>query len=353
LSSPQINATITGISYKPFLCRSLNSYKIEDLETALESDASFILEKPDKIKVVISWWVSAKRTRSYPYARVYDTLNFSGKKVTIIPVFKDEGFDGDRDFIQWDTISLMSLLGVYVIVCYYKSAEKNPDYKNKITKQRFDISLIQNNLNKICSYQSDALHWNLEQAKTIPEVAKRALSSYDAISNTTGVKMHSKDSAYEKIQQISKNQEEFMTYSRELAEEAQNRESKTIQPKENLSGIKAKITITNYLGGKYYFTSDEIVVKGNRLFLVEGKHSSTKLPSTEDIKDGLVKMILFSNLKGVRIDSKEYESIAVLKLTSGKEDIVTQNEGMLDKLKEEAKHNKFQVIINDEFMDLS
>ena len=64
----------------------------------------------------VSWWVSPKRTRSYPYARVYDTLGFSGKKATIIPIIKDEGKDGDRDFLQWDTISLMSLLGVYVIV---------------------------------------------------------------------------------------------------------------------------------------------------------------------------------------------------------------------------------------------
>ena len=77
---------------------------------------SFLLEIDSKNQFGISWWVSAKRTRSYPYARVYDTLSFSGKKVTIIPIYKDEGFQGDRDFIQWDTISLMSLLQVYVII---------------------------------------------------------------------------------------------------------------------------------------------------------------------------------------------------------------------------------------------
>lgn len=83
--------------------------------------------------------VSSKRTRSYPYARVYDRLAFQGKKVTIIPIFKDEGLDGDRDFLQWDTVSLMSLLGVYVIIGYYVSATPNPNYKNKITNQRFDL----------------------------------------------------------------------------------------------------------------------------------------------------------------------------------------------------------------------
>jgi hypothetical protein len=53
-----------------------------------------------------SKWVSPKRTCSYPYEKVYNTLNFS-KKITVIPIVKDEGFDGDRDFLQWDTVYLI------------------------------------------------------------------------------------------------------------------------------------------------------------------------------------------------------------------------------------------------------
>jgi hypothetical protein len=41
----------------------------------------------------------------------------------------------ERDFLQWGTVSLMSLLGVYVIIGYYNYAEPNPQYRNKITKQ--------------------------------------------------------------------------------------------------------------------------------------------------------------------------------------------------------------------------
>lgn len=81
--------------------------------------AILFLKLMKKNKIAISRWVSPKRTRSYPYARVYDTLNFVGKRITIIPVIKDEGKDGDRDFLQWDTISLMSLLGIYVSIAYY------------------------------------------------------------------------------------------------------------------------------------------------------------------------------------------------------------------------------------------
>ena len=36
----------------------------------------------------------------------------------------------------------MSLLGVYVIIAYYDIAEVSPKYENKITKQRFELNYI-------------------------------------------------------------------------------------------------------------------------------------------------------------------------------------------------------------------
>ena len=351
----EIDAMITGINYEPYLCRSLKTYSLADFAKALRSDASFILEKNRNNKVALSWWVSAKRTRSYPYARVYDTLNFSGKKVTIIPVIKDEGSDGDRDFLQWDTLSLMSLLGVYVIVSYYGDATKNEDYRNKITEQKYDVNYITKQLQNLCSYQSDALHWNLEQAEMVPDLGKKAIESYQKISERLKVKMHSKDSALRKIQKIKEGKDAFMKISRTLAKKAQNRESMTTQPKEQLNGSKGKITIKNYLGGFYYFTSDEIEIYGNNIRLIEGKHSkNNELPSLDDIKDGLVKMILFSNLKNVKISSKHYRTVAQLKLTSEREfnenNLNESQKNVLKLLIEEAKTNNFEVRINEQML---
>jgi len=51
----------------------------------------------------------SQRTRSYPFERVYNTLEHS-KKITVIPVVKDEGMTGDRDYIQWDTVALTDVL---------------------------------------------------------------------------------------------------------------------------------------------------------------------------------------------------------------------------------------------------
>ncbi len=292
-----------------------------------------------------SWWVSPKRTRSYPYSRVYNTLGFGGKKITVIPIYKDEGSDGDRDFLQWDTISLMSLLGIYVIISYYNVALSNSNYKNKITNQKFDYSHIRKELQSLKNYHSDALHWNLNNIDNVPSLAQTALDSYEKISKQPNIKMHSKESALKRILELSKGKEAFLNFSRKLAEQAQYRESKTIQPKELLSATKATITIKNYLGGCYYFTVDEAVLENKTLYLKEAKHSKFKpIPSLDDIKDGLMKMIIFSNLSEATLNGERCKIIPVLKLTSAKKDDLSPNDKNIIKLLlEEAEQNGFQI----------
>lgn len=345
-----ISAKITGIKYTPFLCRDLEIFDIRDLRHALSKKSVFVLNS-NKKHFAISWWVSAKRTRSYPYTRVYDSLGFSGKKVTIIPVMKDEGKRGDRDFLQWDTISLMSLLGVYVIIAYYKNAKKSSRYKNKITNQRFDICHIKQEIQKLFSYQSDALHWNLSQIENIGNIGKKAIKSYRKISQDLSIEMHSETLAKKRIEEILKGKDDFMNLSRELAKEAQKRETITIQPKENLSGKKGAITIKNYLGGYYYFTVDEVRIKRNKIYLIEAKHSKINhLPSLEDIKDGLLKMILFSNLQEIKIGSKQFLLTPILKLTSSEgfkiEKLNEKQKKIFNLLQKEATENNFSLEIS-------
>jgi len=75
-----ISAKITGIKYSPFLCRKLHTFDLSELDKALSKEATFILRINDQNKIAVSWWVSAKRTRSYPYARVYDSLGSLERK---------------------------------------------------------------------------------------------------------------------------------------------------------------------------------------------------------------------------------------------------------------------------------
>src|SRR3989338_8218101 len=350
-----ITAKIRGIKYTPLLCRKLHTFNFSKLDKALSKEATFVLKIDNKNHIALSWWVSAKRTRSYPYARVYDTLGFSGKKITIIPVVKDEGKDGDRDFLQWDTVSLMSLLGVYVIIAYYSEATQSSRYDKKITEQRFDIDYLKTQIKKLLSYQSDALHWNLSQIDNIAEIGRKAFDSYEKISQKLGVEMHSKESAEKRINELKKGKDAFMKLSRNLAEMAQKRESVTVQPKEHLNGIKGTITITNYLGGNYYFTSDEVGLHSKDIHLIDAKHTKEdKLPALGDIKDGLLKMILFTNLEDVKVNSEKFTPIPILKLTTSDTfkltDINKPQKEMLEILKKEAQINNFKILLNKTFI---
>ncbi len=312
----QITAKITGIEYQIKLASKLKVIDFKDFDIN-ELPASCMV-KDDNFSFGLSKWVSPKRTRSYPYERVYNTLS-SSKRITVIPIIKDEGKNGDRDFIQWDTVSLMSLLDIFVVFTYYNEAEKHPTREDKITNQRFDSELIKNKINEIKNYHSSALHWNLKEIdKTFPELIQKVKSTYQKTSKQFDVEFHSEQGIDKFANQFIDGVNDFMDSSRQKAKEAQNREMQTIQPKEALSSLtKATITIENYLGGKYYFTTDEIKIENDRVCLIESKHSKNELlPSKGDIKDGLLKMILYTNLIDVFINDKEYHPVPVIKLTS-------------------------------------
>jgi len=331
----EITAKIPGIEYHIKLKRKLKVFEFKDFDIN-QLPASCII-KDNNFSFGLSKWVSPKRTRSYPYERVYNTLG-SSKIITVIPIIKDEGKRGDRDFIQWDTVSLMSLLDVFVIFSYYNNAEKHKTRGNKITNQTFDNDLVKIKINEIKNYHSSALHWNIKETEnTFPKLIQKVKRTYKKLGEQLSVEFHSEQGIDKFASQFINGVKVFMKTSRQKAKEAQNREMQTIQPKESLSSItKATITIENYLGGKYYFTTDEIMIKHDRVYLVEGKHSKNAvLPSVGDIKDGLLKMILYSNLKEVFINGKEYQAIPVLKLTS------TMLKGNISSVDKSDKINKF------------
>ena len=312
-----ISAKITGINYKPFLQTNLLQIPFSNFD--VNSAPTSCLVTDGQKNFAISKWVSPKRTRSYPYERVYNTLGHGNKSITIIPIVKDEGFAGDRDFIQWDTISLMSLLNVFVIFGYYVYAEKHRNKANKITRQRFDNTYVLGKITEIDSYHSSALHWNLGEIKRLAAIMDRVKESYSHIANKFKVKLHSADGLDTFQNHLLEDATVFFKdSSRTKSQQAQNREIQTRQPKEALNtASKASITIVNYLGGEYFLTVDETRVEGNLLSLIESKHTvRSRLPSRNDIKDGLLKMMLFSNLTEFFANGASVEHVPVLQLTS-------------------------------------
>jgi len=363
---PEITGELDSIKYKQFVGDKLKTYKLETLD--INKAPGAFLVSGEKENIAVSRWISPKRTRSYPYERVYDTLAQDGKKVAVIPVLKDEGLGGDRDFIQWDTISLLSLLDVHVVLAYYSDAIKNPRKADKITKQKFDTDFVNTRLNSVFSFTGSAREWNEREAKNLKKIFEKARLEYRKISKKTGTYLHNEDKLDERIK-YAETPQLFMRYSRRRSRSAQRREYLTIQPNEALSTLsKAKVTITNALFGKYYFTVDETLIEPNTISLIEAKHTSrSKMPSKNDIKDGLIKMMLYTNLRDVKFGDKRMKYKVAIRLTSNKIDgsissnadeiaskkffdtnlFKSRERSFLTKLFQEARENKFEIILEN------
>ena len=312
----EITGEVEKINYKQFVNDNLRESRLENFDIN-KSLGSFVLNNGTE-KVAVSRWISPKRTRSYPYERVYDTLAFP-KRVTIIPVVKDEGLGGERDFLQWDTISLLSLLDVHVVLAYYSEATKNLKRNDQITAQKFDNNYILARLNEVFNFKGSAREWNERETKELKSVFEKARLAYREISKNTKTYLHD-EAALTQLIKLAENPNAFAQFSRGKSQKGQSRELQSIQPKEALAtDTKGGVTITNLGGGKYFFTCDETRVENKTLFLIEAKHSQrTVLPSENDIKDGLLKMMVYTNLKNVRVGKNPVKEKAVIRLTSSK-----------------------------------
>lgn len=359
-----LQATIQNFSYQKMWRESLESFTFENINTL---PSKCLIGFKNKT-LALSKWVSPKRTRSYPYARVYDTFDSGANKVvTIIPLIKDEGINGDMDYLQWDTLSLMSLLNVYVIIGFYDEAQPHLSRIGKITNQHFNNEYILEQLTQLVNYHQSALHWNLNQlsSENLSKLANLTKNAYTTISSILNIKLHNTQNIDKFIQKISKNRVSFVEFSRAKAKQAQNRESLTLQPKEYIGiGQKSKIIIENYLGGQYFFTIDDVLFENGILYLCESKHSKNALlPSDDDIKDGFLKLMLYNNLSRI----ERYDSFKIiLRLTSSilQDSIILPNENLesfiwnntfnpsqiatLKALNAESKQNNFEIWINNE-----
>jgi hypothetical protein len=271
--------------------------------------------------LAFSKWVSPKRTRSYPFERLYNTYN-DAKIITIIPVIKDEGEDGDLDKIQYSTVSWMNLLNIYIILTYYKSAKKDIKSKNihrqKLTQQELDNDDVKSQIIDISKYKQSALHWNRSLfERKFSNIFKKSIDQYKLISEKTGVRVHNYEAKLSYLGKINEDFEQFKNLSLKGSEQAAKRESKTLHEKEFINdGVKGVFKIKNYLGGIYHITADEIIFRDGRYLIQESKNSTKKIiPSISDIKDGLFKLILFSNLDRLENNGNQVKFLARLKLT--------------------------------------
>lgn len=360
---------------------SLKEYSLKDFDVN-EAAASGIIEIDNKNKIAYSKWVTPKRTRSYPFARIYDTYSFGGKRITIIPVIKDEGIGASKnksnnDRINFITLSWMNLTNVFVILAWYSDADKQSEYR--ITNQKFDVKYIKEKIKEISEYQLDAHHWNNQHfIKDFRGVYEKAVSSYEKISQKLSVQLHPSsghntflkkiiDSSNSKLISL----EQFASETLAKSKMAAAREVVVKHKNEYLSLDSEKLVfeIKNNLGGSYFLTADEIIIDEDKKQLViqEAKNAtSEKIPKGADIKDGLFKILLFSQIKTIYLDDVKYDYKVSLKLTgclsssirlpntqkeidlfTAKENISKSDKASIIMLNEEATENNYEVEITN------
>lgn len=316
---PQFQGFIKDMSYHAQLTSVLTSYEFRDFDVNKVKSYGVITDA--KRRIAYSKWTSPKRTRTYPFARLYNTYNES-KILTIIPVMKDEGLDGDLDKIQYSTISWMNLLNVYIVLAYYESASKNNSAsqkdRNKLTSQKLNNDIVKEQIAQIARYKQSALHWNRTLFETrFTEIYEEAVTAYETISSKTKVKVHPPKSKLKYLNSVKQDYQNFKNASLKGSRGAALRESQTSHILEYLEEeSKSVFLIENYLGGVYHLTADEVLHKGRRYIIQESKNSTEKfLPSLSDIKDGLFKLILFANLDSLTFKGRKVEFSTRLKLT--------------------------------------
>ena len=310
---------IRGVKYKACLTENLTKVSFVDFDPNNSSASGMI--QADDMEIAYSKWVSPKRTRSYPFSRIYNTYN-SAKILTIIPVIKDEGKDGDLDKLQYSTISWMNLLNTYIVLGYYEDAEKSQkkkqSSKDKLTNQKFNGEFIKSQIQEIIEYKQSALHWNKNLfEERFVNIFRQALDAYTIILDRTSVKIHSHVGMERYLQAIIGDFEEFKNLSLKGSKGASKREAATFHQLEYLiDGMKATFCIENYLGGTYYLTPDEIYHVEEGYIIQESKNSTTKaLPDLSDIQDGLFKLILYSNIDSLQLNGHQVNFSVRLKLT--------------------------------------
>ena len=378
-----IKAKIKELKYRPgksIRTNGLIRYRLAefDINTAT---ASGIIEVNENNTLTYSKWVTPKRTRSYPFARIYDTYSFGGKRVTIIPVIKDEGLGAGKnksnnDRINFITLSWMNLANIYVILAWYDNAEKMTKFR--ITSQEFNTDYVNEKIKEISEFQFDAHHWNNRHFQNdFIYVYTKAVKAYNKISKTLSVELHDSNGHEQFLEKITDDSgkvislEKFANETLSKSKSAAIRETMVRHKHENVSLKLSKpvFEMRNCLGGKYYLTSDEVEIdsKNRKIAILECKNATdSKLPKEADIKDGLFKILLFSQIEKLEIDGKGYDHDVSLKLTGrissslilpakeddiryfiSSENLTSSDSKLIFMLNEEAILNGYKIIIGN------
>ena len=321
----RLKGVIRDIDYDPQVrTKPLEQFALDGFDINAPLHGSGIIEFADDTSFGFSKWRGPKPSRTYPSAGIYRTYHLQTKRVTVIPVIKDEGNDTrNNERLGSMTLARMNLTDVYIILAWYELAE--PDLKlggNRITGQLLNNSSVLEKMREIKRAQKSALHWNtMHFERDYERIFRQAVESYRRIGNLCNVEMHSAANHLAILEQYLVDRkfdlDAFARHSSARSAAAAKREAMTTHDLEQLSdGEKAYFELVNLQGGIYYLTVDEVFWEDGRLVVQESKNTTKGIiPSLGDIQDGLFRNILFYSIDEMYLDDKPVEFTTRLKLT--------------------------------------
>ena len=312
---------IRDLKYDPrFQLRPLPRVDFADYDVNAQLPAC-VLDFDNEVRFGLSKWVSPKPSRTYPSERIYKTYHM-GKRVTIIPILKDEGAGTqNNDRLNFMTLSRMNLMNVFIILAWYDDAKLKPGRENRITNQRLNAAYVRERLLEVKQYQQTALHWNTMHFERDYECLFRtAVKRYLELGSGCGAKMHSAENHLAILESYLVDGkfsiEAFAKSSSRRTAAAAKREMLTVHELEYLAtGQKAYMELENMLGGEYHMTVDEVYWEVDKLVLQESKNTRHSLPSEGDIADGLFKLIFLQNIHSLTLDGTSVPFTSRLRLT--------------------------------------
>jgi hypothetical protein len=297
---------VREINYQACLTEPLTKFPLADFD--INRAKAFGIIQTENGDLAYAKWISPKRTQNYPLARVYNTYTDTTPKIkilTIVPVIKDDGRDGDIDKIQYSTVSWLNLLNTYLVLGYYDQADRQKESdRQKLTHQRFNNESIRSQIQEIASSQQTALQWNQQLfAERFTDILRRALDAYWEISDRTGVKIHAYVGMDDYRSALMADFEAPQKEGVRKAPIAHPVKYQSSNPKS--SNPTATFCIQDESGRVYAIAPDEILFIDDHYILQESKTSTRKaLPDLLEIQDALCKLILFSNLDTLKLSDQ-------------------------------------------------
>ena len=213
-------------------------------------------------------------------------------------------------------------MSVYVILAWYEKAIKNENRENRMTDQLLNNEFVVAKMAEIKRAQKSALHWNeIHFQDQYEPLFRKAVESYRRIARETAVVLHSAENHLKILDDYLVDGifslDAFSKHSSRRSIAAARREAMTSHDLEHLTdGAKAIFALENRLGGIYHVTADGVYWEQGRLVIQESRNATkAPLPSTQAVKDGLFRNILFKEIDELYLNGQPIEFTTRLKLT--------------------------------------